>query len=265
MQERYFTDNDLSIYYRVEGEGDPVVLLHGFGEDGEIWNTTIEGLKDKYRLIVPDLPGSGKSNGNIEKCSMEDFAQHSYLLLKKENITSCTVIGHSMGGYITLALAEKYPEILNKFGLFHSTAFADSEEKKEARKKNIDFISKHGSEKFLRQSVPNLFADKFKNLHPQKLEAFISRYSNFSSQSLMAYTEAMMNRKDRIEVLKTFNKPVLFIMGEYDTAVPLEQGLRQCSIPEFSYIYVCAHSGHMGMMEEPEFCLKAIQDFLSGE
>lgn len=265
MQERYFTANDLSIYYRVEGEGDPVMLIHGFGEDGEIWNTTIEGLKSRYRLIVPDLPGSGKSKGNIENKSMEDFAGYIHQILEKENITSCAMIGHSMGGYITLAFAEKYPEILNKFGLFHSTAFADSDEKKEARKKNIEFISKHGSEKFLRQSVPNLFADEFKKLHPQEVESFISRHSNFSAQSLMFYTEAMMNRKDRIDVLKTFNKPVLFIMGEFDTAVPLEQGLRQCSIPEFSYIYVCAHSGHMGMMEEPEFCQKAIQEFLSGE
>ena len=241
------------------------MLIHGFGEDGEIWNTIVEGLKHQYRLIVPDLAGSGKSTGNVENMSLDDYAEQVLLLLDKENITSCAMIGHSMGGYITLAFAEKYPERLSKFGLFHSTAYADNEEKKEARKKNIDFIKKHGSEKFLRQTVPNLFSDEFRKNHPGKVESIITRYSSFSPISLVSYTEAMMNRPDRIAVLKNFQKPVLFIMGEFDTAVPLEQGLRQCSIPEFSYIYIGAHSGHMGMMEEPEFCLKAIQDFLSGE
>jgi pimeloyl-ACP methyl ester carboxylesterase len=240
-----------------------VVLIHGFGEDSQIWNTITPELNDNYDIITPDLPGSGKlSTENIEDASMESLAEHINSLLLQKNVDTCTMIGHSMGGYITLAFAEKYPEKLNRFGLFHSTAYADSDEKKHARKKNIEFIRKHGSAKFLEQSVPNLFSKEFAEKKPAILKEFIDRYRNFPPDSLVHYTAAMMNRPDRIQVLKTFPRPVLFIMGEHDTAVPIEQGLKQCSIPEFSYIYIATHSGHLGMIEESEFCVKAIKEFL---
>ena len=241
-----------------------VVLIHGFAEDVQIWENIIPELQTEYRIIAPDLPGSGSTAVNTEGITMDSMAEFIREMLEKHNIDTCSMIGHSMGGYITLAFAEKYPEKLNRFGLFHSTAYADSEEKKEARKKNIDFIQKHGSAKFLAQSVPNLFSEETRKKSPELVKNMIERYSNFSPDSLVNYTRAMMNRPDRIEVLKTFAKPVLFIMGENDTAVPLEQGLKQCSIPEFSYIYIATHSGHLGMLEEPVFCVKALKEFLSG-
>lgn len=264
MHELRLIEKNISLYYRVTGEGDPVMLVHGFGEDGTLWDSMIPTLADKYKLIIPDLTGSGKSSGPLEGMSMESLAEVLKLIIEKENISPCTVIGHSMGGYVTLALAERYPDLLKKFGLFHSSVYPDSEEKQNGRKKNIEFIKKHGSAKFLEQSIPTLFSEESKSKMPETVSELISRYSNFSPSALVAYTEAMMRRPDRQEVLKTFSKPVLFIMGEHDIAVPIEQGLKQCSIPEFSYIYICAHSAHMGMLEEPEFCRNATLDFLSG-
>ncbi len=265
MQEHGLITHESSIYYRLVGEGEPVILLHGFGEDGSIWDALSEQLKKKYRLIIPDLPGSGQSVSNTDGITMEKMAEKVKEVLDKEGIQQCKMIGHSMGGYITLAFAEKYAHYLHSFGLFHSTAYADSEEKKEARKKNIEFIGKHGSAKFLRQTVPNLFSEETRSNNPELVEQIINKYSNLSPTSLVNYTAAMMNRPDRVSVLENFKKPVLFIMGEHDTAVPLEQGLKQCRVPEISYIYICVHSGHMGMLEEPEFSLKAIQDFLSAK
>lgn len=258
-------EKDFTLFYRITGAGAPVVLIHGFGEDGAIWDTLVPTLEKEYTLIIPDLVSSGRSHGTLEGMTIESLAEHIHLLLEKENIGICSMIGHSMGGYITLAYAEKYGDRLEKFGLFHSTAYADSEEKKAARKKNIEFIKKHGSAKFLEQSVPNLFSQETKDQHPEIVKKVIDTYSNFSPSALVSYTEAMMNRPDRTGVLKTFSKPVLFLLGEYDTAVPVEQGIKQSAIPEFSYIYICARSGHMGMLEEPDFCLKAVQDFLSGK
>ena len=117
------------IFCRFIGNGKPVVLIHGFGEDGEVWKNQIEFLKDKFQLIIPDLPGSGKSE-MINDMSMEGMAEVIYSIIHEEKIKSCILIGHSMGGYITLAFAEKYPEYLTAFGLFHSTAYADNEEKR---------------------------------------------------------------------------------------------------------------------------------------
>lgn len=242
-----------------------VVLIHGFGEDSQVWDNIIAELKQEYQILVPDLPGSGINNADSEGISMESMAEFIKELLDEQKIDTCSMIGHSMGGYITLAFAEKYPERLNRFGLFHSTAFADNDEKKEARKKNIDFIQKHGSAKFIGQTMPNLFAEDTSKNNPGIIKEMIDRYRNFSPDSLVNYTRAMMERPDRVHVLKTFPKPVLFIMGEKDTAVPIEQGLKQCSIPEFSYIYIATRSGHMGMIEEPFFCVKALKEFLSAK
>lgn len=234
-----------------------VVLIHGFGEDASIWENITPELETEYRIITPNLPE--------DLDTMESMAEFIRETLDREKITAYTMIGHSMGGYMTLAFAEKYPERLNKFGLFHSTAYADSDEKKEARKKNIEFIRKHGSAKFIEQSVPKLFSEESTQNNPALVKEMIGRYRNLSSTALVNYTKAMMNRPERIHVLKTFPKPVLFIMGEHDTAVPLEQGLKQCSIPEFSYIYIATRSGHLGMLEEPSFCVKALKEFLSAK
>ena len=242
-----------------------VVLIHGFGEDLRIWENIIPELEPEYRILAPDLPGSGQQAANTAGITMESMAEFIKEMLDREKVGACSMIGHSMGGYISLAFAEKYPERLNRFGLFHSTAFADSDEKKDARKKNIEFITKHGAAKFLAQSVPNLFSEETANANPEVVKEMIDRYRNFSADSLVNYTQAMMARPDRIHVLKTFPKPVLFIMGEKDTAVPIEQGLKQCSIPEFSYIYIATRSGHMGMIEEPVFCVKALKEFLSAK
>jgi pimeloyl-ACP methyl ester carboxylesterase len=264
MQEHALIEKDLSLFYRIEGEGEPVMLIHGFAEDGDIWDGIAGELCKEYKVIVPDLAGSGRSTGNMENASMQGMADHIEMILDKEKIDSCFMIGHSMGGYITLAFAEKHADKLKGLGLFHSTAFPDSDEKKSARNKNVEFIKKHGSAKFIEQAIPGLFSDLTKKQHPEFIDDMIEKYSSFSAISLVAYTEAMRDRPDRTEVLKKFGQRVLLIIGEYDTAIPIEQSLRLCKIADFAYIYIAAHSGHLGMLEEPEYCLKAIRDFLSG-
>src|SRR5579871_2701338 len=91
------------IFYRQEGKGIPVMLLHGFAEDGTIWNNQVEYLKQNARLIIPDLPGSGLSDQNENLLTIDDYADVVKVILDKENIPSCIIIGHSMGGYIALA------------------------------------------------------------------------------------------------------------------------------------------------------------------
>jgi len=252
------------IFYRNIGNGDPVMFVHGFGEDGEVWNDQIEFLKNKYHLIVPDLPGSGRSE-MINDMSMEGMAEVLHSIIHEENIDTCTVIGHSMGGYITLALVEKYWNHVNAFGLFHSSAFADTEEKKQTRKKGIEFAKQHGAFEFLKTSTPNLFSPNSKSQIPNSIQEFISGLANFSTDALVAYYEAMMRRPDRTALLKKTEKPVLFIAGEHDNAVPLSDVLKQCHLPEKSYIHILKKSGHMGMMEEPENANRILEEFLDNE
>jgi len=249
------------IFYRSIGSGDPVMLVHGFGEDGNVWDKQVEYLKDRYHLIVPDLPGSGKSE-MINDMSMEGMAEVLHTIIHEENIDRCTVIGHSMGGYITLALVESYWNHVNAFGLFHSSAFPDTEEKKQTRKKGIEFIRQHGAFEFLKTSTPNLFSSNSKLQIPDSIDEFIKSLKGFTPEALISYYEAMMDRRERTSILKNTGNSVLFIAGEHDVAVPLNDMLKQCHLPEKSYFHVLKKSGHMGMMEETENANRILEEFL---
>jgi pimeloyl-ACP methyl ester carboxylesterase len=250
------------VFYRVEGEGFPVVLIHGFAEDGTIWQNQIAHLTKSFKLIVPDLPGSGNSPFNSKLITIDDLADCVKFILDKEKISTCIIVGHSLGGYITLAFAEKYPSTLKALGLFHSTAYADSEEKKLARKKGIEFIKKNGSRDFIKQSVPNLFSEEFNQKHPEIVNELIERYNNFNPDSLVSYYDAMMKRPDRTQQLKSFKKPVLFIAGEKDRAVPIEYSLQQSYLPDLCYFHILTGSAHMGMFETVNLSNEMLNDFL---
>src|SRR5215207_7591047 len=144
MTEKVLNSQEYEIFYRIAGMGKPVVFIHGFGEDGRVWDEAIYELKKQFQCIIPDLPGSGNSIMKNGDWSIEGLAEAVGSILDVEEIPVATMIGHSMGGYVTLAFAEKYPASLNGFALFHSSAFADSEEKRETRKRGIQFIEQHG-------------------------------------------------------------------------------------------------------------------------
>src|SRR6187551_3701700 len=115
-----FTYQHKKVIYYTYGTGKPVMLIHGFGETAEVWKNQIEFLRDKFYLIIPELPGSGSDI--IDDMSMEGIAEVMKEILAQEKIESSIIIGHSMGGYILLALAEKYPGLIKALGLFHSSA-----------------------------------------------------------------------------------------------------------------------------------------------
>ena len=270
--------NGKKIFYSVSGNGKPVMLVHGFGETGDVWMNQIEFLKDYFTVIVPDLPGSGQSE-MIDDMSMEGMAEIVKLIFdNEENLQQSeavggppsvgsrrdgVLIGHSMGGYITLAFVRKYSDLLNGFGLFHSTAFSDNDEKKETRNKGIGFIRQHGAFEFLRNTVPNLFSPFSRGKKPELIDGFIRDLHNFSPQALVSYYEAMIERSDTTDLLKATKLPVLFVIGKFDNAVPIQDVLKQAYLPEKSYIHILLQSGHMGMLEDADTSNEIIKKFLN--
>ena len=256
------------ITYRVAGKGPDVVLLHGFGEDGNVWKFQEAFLTPYFRLIIPDLPGSGRSpflpmDGIPPEDIISGYADIIKKIAEKEAVRHCVLLGHSMGGYIALAFAAKYEDMLAGLGLVHSTAYADSGEKKEARSKGIAFIQKHGAQEFLKQSVPNLFGDDFKAAWPEAVQELIDNAANFSVAALVQYYEAMMGRPDSTAVLKNIKKPVLFIIGEEDKSVYLQDSLSQCYLPVLSLINILPRVAHMGMWEMKDRTNATIIEFLN--
>ena len=253
--------NNSTLHYSVGGQGKTVLLLHGFAEDSSIWEDFIPELSNHYNLIIPDIPGSGKSTLLQEtQVGLEEYADSIHFILAKENIDKCCMIGHSMGGYITLAFAEKYPGMLEGMGLFHSSAYADDDQKKETRKKAIEFIREKGSNAFLKTSIPGLFADDVKN--KTAIEQLIEKGKQFSPEALSQYYQAMINRPDRTTILKNALSPVLFIMGEHDKAVLFNHSLEQSYLPSESHIHIFRNSAHMSMLEEKEKSFNSLAHFL---
>lgn len=266
MATYFFEFDNRQMGYQKTGTGPAVVLLHGFGEDHHIFNSTVAALEKKYTVVTPDLPGTGMSSiqSNIfpPNFSIEYLADSIAALIDHEKIENYTILGHSMGGYTTMAFAKKYPAHLKAFGLLHSTALPDTPLKIENRLRGISFIEKMGAASFLETTATNLFGSHTKETNPHIVADFIKALPHFSNESLIAYYQAMMARPNLTAVLATTNIPVLFVMGDQDIAVALEDTLPQTKMPNTAYLYVLENCGHMGMLEHPTRFNNAVLDFL---
>jgi pimeloyl-ACP methyl ester carboxylesterase len=253
------------MFYKVTGKGKAVVLVHGFIEEGSMWNDTVKLLAKNYKVIVPDLEGFGSSPLLSKKLSMEHYADALYAVLQEEKINKCVMLGHSMGGYIALHFAEKYPNTVTGFGLVNSHCFADSEEKKANRKKGCDFIARHGSAPFVRELYYNIFNDAFKKTPAGKklIESLIKKAEKYTPEALIAANTAMMNRKGKEDMLRNAQVPVLLINGKQDESAPLAQTSRQASFAPVADVHFYNNCKHMSLFENKKETLKAIERFVA--
>lgn len=259
-----YQHSKVSLKYGVEGKGQPILFIHGFGENGYVFDDLNNWLKQHYRVYIIHLPGINGSSFNDEVAlwNLSDYASLIHDFIRDEIKEPVVVLGHSMGGYITLELVANYPENILGFGLIHSTAYADSEEKKEAREKNIEFIETHGSELFIKTTTPNLYAPNTQEKKFEIIQEHIDHNAHTAPEVLIAYTRAMIRRNEHIVLLKNTNLPVLWILGKHDQAVKFDDSLKQVYLPNISFVNILTESGHMGMLEEPERVLNAVKEFL---
>ncbi|MDI9365271.1 MAG: alpha/beta hydrolase [Flavobacterium sp.] len=265
----FFEFDNIRIAYSQKGTGKTVVLLHGFGEDSNVWHDVANILQTNFKVVLIDLPGSGQSvvptnvlmNENLS--SIDYYANIVHALLLHLTIDNCVLLGHSMGGYITLSFAQKYPQLLKGYGLVHSTAYADSDEKKANRQRGIALMDEYGSHAFLKTTIPNLFSNNFKQTNSSAIDALINAGKSFNVVALQNYYRAMMNRLDKTAVLKGSNLPVLFIIGTEDVAVPIKDSLKQIHVPNCAYIHVLENVSHMSMIETPNKIASFIGEFLN--
>ncbi|WP_210466648.1 alpha/beta fold hydrolase [Rufibacter roseolus] len=246
--------------YTEAGTGPALVFLHGFCESKDVWTDFTKPLVHQFRVIALDLPGHGESPGT-QDFSMENQARQVQETLQALQVEKCLLIGHSMGGYVSLAIAELFPELLYGLCLFHSSALPDSEEKKENRNKTADFVQKHGLDKFMDSFVAPLFAESNRVSCQPSIEKMQAIGKATPLETVLGCLQAMRDRPDRTEVLKTTAAPVFFMAGKEDPAVPLEATLQQCHLPENSMTYFLGHVGHMGMFENTALTRQALLKF----
>jgi pimeloyl-ACP methyl ester carboxylesterase len=239
------------ISFQEFGSGKPVLLLHGFPFTKEIWNEFAPELASEYKVYALDLPGFGSSE-KPSVYSLPEIAGEINSWIRKQSIPECVLVGHSLGGYLALAMVHQAPDLFAGLVLFHSTAKGDTEEKKQSRDKVVEFIDRNGVEAFTSNSVLPLFADKN---HPA-----IDLIKKISAQSdadaLKGYTRAMR------DVLKEFKKPTLFIVGKEDPGIPVKSIETQAKLSLQPEVKIFDGVAHMGMFEAKNEMLNVVSGFL---
>lgn len=248
------------IYFTDLGRGKTLVFLHGFTESGKIWKDFSKKLTDDFRVIIIDLPGHGKSEGLDEVHSMELQAEVVHKVLKARKVRKCLMIGHSMGGYVTLAFAGKYPKILKGFCLFHSHSFADTQQDRENRERTIRLVNEDKFS-FIAQFISGLFPEEVRVQFGTKIGQLIRRAEKMQKENIIASLEGMKERYDQTLLLQTTSLPVLFILGLKDSKAPVARLWEMISLPAHSESLILRETGHMGYIEEPEKTLTAIKAF----
>jgi pimeloyl-ACP methyl ester carboxylesterase len=245
------------VYHQQQGAGKPLVLIHGFCETHKIWDGLRPELSRDFQVLCPDLPGFGQSECFSTAFTLDDVAYAMLQWLHSNVKEPEVVIGHSLGGYIAMAMAVKEPKAFAGVGLFHSTAMADTEEKKLNRNKTIDFVKEHGVPAFVDVFVPGLFHQK----NNPSVRLVHQLALNTRLETLVSYTVAMRDRPSREAWLQSFRNNFLIVAGDQDPVIPIHLLKHQSDLAPKSTFCELPEVGHMGMFEAPEKAIQVIRNF----
>jgi len=249
----------INIFYTDNGNGNTVVLLHGFLENSTMWREFIPELSKKNRIITIDLLGHGKTDclGYIH--TMELMADVVKQVLNHLKINKATIIGHSMGGYVALAFAENYPEMVKSVCLMNSTPNEDSKERKINRDRAIIAV-KNNYKAFVRIAIVNLFRPKNKTIFSKKIKEIKEEALKTPVQGIIAALEGMKIRKDREEFFINADFKKLMIVSKKDPVLDFESLINQTKNTNINVAIF--PDGHMSHIENKSLFLQNIVHFI---
>jgi len=256
---RFFNFKNTQIGYKITGKGSAVVLLHGFLENLNMWSAVVQAISKRNRVITIDLLGHGKSGSLGYIHTMEDQAQMVKAVLSHLRLRKYFLIGHSLGGYISLAFAEIYPKNVRGFCLMNSTAIADNKEKRINRDRAILAV-KRNHKMVVKVAIPNLFAEENRQVYKEEINALIDEALLLSPQGIIASLEGMKIRKDRTYLLKsnTFHK--MLIIGKKDPVLEYGSLIKQTKGTNVKVIEF--PDGHMSHIENKDAIINTLQQFV---
>jgi pimeloyl-ACP methyl ester carboxylesterase len=254
------TINGMAMNYQEKGSGEAVVLLHGFPLDLRVWDDQREALSDRYRVITPDLRGFGGSRSS-EAFTMESLADDMHALLEALGALPCVLGGLSMGGYVALAYAKKYPSDLRGLMLIDTRAEGDTPEGRQGREKMIELAKTSGAKAVADSMMPKMRSEQTAQTRPavvHRLREIMEACPALTTQHAMA---AMRDRADQTANLASIAVPTLIIVGEHDAITPVNMAENMKRIPR-SALQVIAGAGHMTSMEAPGRVSEVMRGFL---
>lgn len=269
-----FTYKQTPIYYSSTGAGEPLILIHGFLENKNMWATLQGELSKNYRVLAVDLPGHGETEAIGYIHTMEDYAEILLALIQFENLQKVSLIGHSMGGYVALALAESYlgqaslqtqdtragTEKINKILLLNSTPLADSEIRKHERNRAIAMIQKY-PQAFVTMAIKHLFLPQDQDRFFSEINTAILEAKCCSQKGIINTLKGLRDRKERVNVLKKMNDKSLIILGALDGVIDVNT-TKAVAHATRTKVEVLP-GGHMSYIEHPDVLLNTLKKFLS--
>jgi 3-oxoadipate enol-lactonase len=244
------------LFFKEFGSGLPIVFLHGYPLDHTIWLPLVNGLKSQARLILPDLRGHGKSPAPAGKYTMEAMAEDVLGLMDSLSIRKAVIAGHSMGGYVALAMAEGHPDRLQGLALIASHAYADPADKKKSRLEMVPLVKEQGIQPVLASMPERLSYNKEVVNFCRKI------ILNANPQGVMGVLEGMAERLDRLDVLSAIKVPTMLIAGADDQIVSLETNRKTAAVMENPVYEEISGAGHMPMLEKPEETALVFRKFI---
>jgi pimeloyl-ACP methyl ester carboxylesterase len=262
--ENYFYFRDKRIHYSDTGKGEIIFLIHGYLESALVWKNFTYKLSKKFRVMAIDLPGHGQSEIFTDENSLESVATLIKELLDYRGIDRIYLTGHSLGGYITLAFLEMFPERLSGYCLFHSHPLADSPETIEKREREIRMVTENKREEFYPDNVRRMFANSNLGRFETSVNYSLDLASRVSPGGIVFVLKAMIARPSRISMMEKGKKPCLWILGKRDNYIPYESIQEKVKLPSNAQVVLLENSGHMGFIEEEDLSVKAISEFVEG-
>ncbi len=251
----------IKVSYSIKGSGKPLVLLHGYLEAGEVWDPLAERLEAKYRIIVPDLPGHGRSGIKGEVHTMEFLAGAVREVIRDAGEQKVMMVGHSLGGYATLAFVELFPELLSGYVLFHSHPHADTPEAIERRNREIAVVKAGRKNIMYPGNVSMMFAKENLKSMTAELERSKKIASRNPGKGIIAMLNGMIARPSRQYILENGNVPLLWILGRHDLYFSPEKAMRDTGLPHNAGVVILEKSGHLGFIEETGRSAELIESF----
>lgn len=246
--------------YYIHGEGPVVLWIHGLCESARIWQDLLPAFPG-YRHIFVDLPGCGASQGWAEEAvSIDAIAGVVQEILQLEKAAPAALIGHSMGAYVGLAILDTAPGSLSGICLLHSTAAADTDEKKRNRERGIR-VFRQNRDLFMREFFRNLFAEEQQNRLRDRWMQLFADSAKIPAASVTGTFKALRDRKDRVEVLQRYTGAKYYLIGKRDNVLDAGELTRQ-ALATGSACISWAGCGHMAFYEDPQACTEGIRRFL---
>jgi 3-oxoadipate enol-lactonase len=244
------------------GSGRPVVFLHGYPLNHEMWTAQLEGLSGVCHVVLPDLPGYGLEGSSPVPDTLSGFAEAVHARLMGRTLTPAVIVGHSFGGYIALELFRAHPEDFSGLVLTNTRSGADSPEAREKRLATIQRLADPSQHLDIEATARTLVAPATWEAGGRAVDIVLGMVRSASSSTIVGTLRAIAGRSDLTPVLSTVRVPTLVLWGEQDQLIPPAQTKSMVDRIPGSTGVNFPSAGHLPSVETPDAFDLALTDFL---